>query len=488
MIYAYLTDTSFLNPDEYGYLSPDEVSMNKLCVMDDALANYFVEHKILMDPRTQGVAADGRLLLPAPFNGKLAGKLALHFDISQYEEDFSAFTGDDSLQRRYLFSTIEYIMTALRQVSEASAYYPKTEADINTGLVSQRARFQGYQEGSISISPSTKQAAIRVAGQDGAVASTIYLPDYFIFKFSAGGAALFEFKVWLSSDAFKADYPFANITQIVYPCLPTKLLEMDYNSVVASMAQTTSYMHQQLSDSGTLAPIRTADHSGYKQYATPYRPSSSSASYTISFGILYKGRTPTSAQCRAAIKAQLKKDYPNYSDARWTAVLPGLSVENTFYIIPAYSSYVASGTSRYPLSIVNYKKLLDEVIGHFTLSAEQKQVVETYGAIIQIPGSRLTCMVFPEADNTLNAMDLTIQASNGLIPLYMAVDATSQYMDVMPTKTQDFNLAFAMAGAVALGTQSNAAYSTSMIDGREYLTFTSGNVEYHILTRQGYNQ
>ena len=370
MIYAYLTDTSFLNPDEFGYLDPSEISMNKMCVLDDALVNYFVEHKIIVDPRTQGIAADGRLLLQAPFNGKLAGKMALHFDPSQYEEDFSVFTENDSLQRRYLFSTIEYIMTALRQVSEASAYYPKLETDIDTGLIAARARFQGYQEGSILISPSTKQVAVRVADQDGSVQSTIFMPDFFIFKFSAGGTALFEFKIWLSGDAFKADYPFSNITQIVYPCLPTKLLDMDYSSVITSMAQTTGYVNQQLADSGATAPIRSTDHSGYKQYTTPYRPTTSSSSYTLSFGILYKGRTPSSAQCRAAIKAKLREDYPNISEARWLAILPGLSVENTFYIIPAYSMYVTSGTSRYPLSIVNYKKLMDEVTAHVVLSDE----------------------------------------------------------------------------------------------------------------------
>jgi len=488
MIYAYLTDTAFLNPDELGWIDPSQISMNKLCSMDDALVNYFVEHKIIFDPRTQGIAADGRLLLPAPFNGKLAGQMALHFDPQQYEEDFTAFSESDSQQRRYLFSTIEFIMTSLRQVSEASAYYPKTEQDLDTALVEQRARFQGYQQGSISLSPSTKQAAIRVSGQDGAIASTIYLPDYFIFKFSAGGTALFEFKIWLSADAFKEDYPFSNIVKVVPPCEPSRLLDMDWTSVVASMAQTASYMNRQLADSGVDAPIRSTDHSGYKQYTTPYRPSSSSSSYTVSFGILYKGRSPSSAQCRAAIKAKLKADYPNIPEARWAAILPGLSVENTFYIIPAYSSYVSNGTTRYPLSIVNYKKIMDEVSNHFTLSDEHKRIVETYGAVIQIPGSRLMCMVFPEADNDDTAKDLTLQSTAALIPLYMAVDATSQYMSVMPTKTQEFNLALALAGSVALGTQTNASYSTTMIDGREYLTFTSGNVEYHILTRQGYNQ
>lgn len=499
MIHAFLSDDAFASLGISSKVSYTSLRQSGLGVIDDNLVNYFNVPTVLVDPRTATANINNRLQLAS---AKGVGRLLLHFDeqylvenvdnlapviITETDNTTQQDTKNSILTR--LFNTIEYIYLGRNNTN------PVPESTIDATLRADSGTYSGYISGSIKVSSTVTPAVFLTTS---GYSNTIPFYDSFSFKFNldiSNPNSFVEFKIWLNSSKFKAEYPYSTIVKVVYPCEPLRMLHpterdaygnnidslVTYEKIGAIIA-TSSYKDEQLEDA-----IKDYDHSGLAQYTTTYTNATLGRSYYMVFSILYRGITPSAASMRNAIRTALLAETqiggaPLASESTWQTIFSDLFVNAGYYLIPMYYNRI-----NYPAQVVidrniaNYKKMytiLQEIFPDI-LAATILDKME----VLQAPGSGLYLITIPIEDNNINHDSLAQEH-----PTYQPIDAlgdNSTYFNTMTPATQAFNIALASCIKVALGLIPNLTFTTEEINGREFIVFVNNAIEYHMITLEG---
>ena len=113
MIYGFITDTVF-HPKSTVSLKEN---IPNVCYLDDNMVNYFHEHGVVTDPRTERLAYD---------NQSISGTIQFHFDTSKQEDPtiFSSKITTEEYENCLVFLKIS-ILPILNHWLRLSLFFPQ---------------------------------------------------------------------------------------------------------------------------------------------------------------------------------------------------------------------------------------------------------------------------------------------------------------------------------------------------------------------------
>jgi hypothetical protein len=365
----------------------------------------------------------------------------------------------------------------------------------------------------------------------------------FVVANTNGVRTVQSFKIWLNPDDFVREYPFSTITKVVYPCSPSWILEpSSRGSEMQAVLSAAQYKDTQLDNE-----ITSDDHSGIASFVSRYVHSSVNSDARMSFIVMYKGAVPTAADMRKAVREALeseKDENCNLLDPtgnRWKERLPDLWVDAGFYLFPCYYQLGLSASGEIlEKSIVNYRKLYEKV-RCLRPNMEPQRVFETM-EILQVPGHKLYVIALPVEDNngpynTLASLHPTYQALSSIGEAYQYVQTTDSvvasgkvyyvqeeggrapvytynvldtsnsvgtalptdivvyerrsvttgYWNTMSPYAKEFAQLLSLCYTVCTDDASihKKKFTEESIDGREYYSFVSKNIEFHMISVAG---
>jgi len=448
MIYGFITDTVF-HPKSTVSLKEN---IPNVCYLDDNMVNYFHEHGVVTDPRTERLAYN---------NQSISGTIQFHFDTSKQEDPtiFSSKITTEEYEK--LFSIFENIYLA----------NTKSLVTIESILSTNSNWKDVYVAKSLTLSP------VKVTATMINPSGTLQMATWFRFKvkFAAITDPL-EFKIWVGRDAFNEDYPLSTICKVVLPVDPRYILDPSKASgPVDMLIKSNEYSFGELE-----IPVAGGDHSGFLTYKTKYVLRKPVSTQLLPFGILYQGAQPTTMEIREAIRNVLL-DLGIASQQQWEDVLPDLFVVGIFYMLPIWDHVTIRPERKFFPSVIALNKFNDKL----------SQVFPSYeGTYIPDHQEVLTCaqseiFILALAD-ILNESDK--QSIYSLHPTYQFHNQMDSAFANMDSITQDFSIRLNRCMAVAMGETTLADVTTNIIDEKIWFSFVSNKVEYHILSKESYNE
>lgn len=528
-VYCFLEDTA-AHRRSNGKSTVQNLDQQVL-YLTDQMINYFVEPSCIKDLRTSRNRVFG-INTQETLTGTVGtpdGKMTLHFDGNKIGDLNFTNAGDNAVtvaEVRALFNIIEYI--AYKQDADGTT---PTASQINTYLATDTNSFAGYQPGTVKLSDNavstdtdyrtrvtitssnastyynktfiyggeeivlTSTNAATYYNKTGYIKSEVDI-DYYLngfsdpfnfvfrqwieFEMTFGGSQYVCFKIWLSEPSFETNYPFTNITDILYPCDPNLLRQLETVDNVANLLSQSSYYR----NSSISATIGNNDHSGVYNYACEYINTvvgNGQASYMLYFGAVYKGRVPTSDEARIAIKADLLARTTTQDDD-WMDILPGLFASAAFMLIPLWHHYKnnASNTSVPSAAyLISNLYAVARTVFPTLENATNPTWISQYLEVLENAVSDTLVLAIPATDN--GAGYRSIQT---LHPTYMGVSNDDPNVNLQDTTT----IAFAEALNNAIGQLSDGSVPVTVRDynGRNCLSFTVDGITYYVVCKAGF--
>ena len=434
MIYGFITDTVF-HPKSTVSLKEN---IPNVCYLDDNMVNYFHEHGVITDPRTSRLSYN---------NQTISGVIQFHFDTSKQEDPEIFSSKITTAEYQKLFGIFENVYLA--NTKSLSTIESILSTDSNWKDV--------YVAKSLTLSPVKVTATmIKV-------------------KFAEISDPL-EFKIWVGRDAFNEDYPLSTICKVVLPVDPRYILDPSKASgPVDMLIKSNEYSFGELE-----IPVAGGDHSGFLTYKTKYVLRNPVSTQLLPFGILYQGAQPTTMEIREAIRDVLL-DLGIASQQQWEDVLPDLFVVGIFYMLPIWDH----------ITIRPERKFFPSVIALNLFDNKLSQLFPSYeGTYIPDHQELLTCaqseIFILSLPDILNESDK--QSIYELHPTYQFHNQMDSAFANMDSTTQDFAIRLNRCMAVAMGESTLSDVTTNIIDEKIWFSFVSNKIEYHILSKESYNE
>lgn len=423
------------------------------CVYDRMIGNYFAHNTEILDPREKRLSFNSQPNL---------GKISLYYDNSKYDDP--VFTKLDTDQLSVLFKITEYISLSIN----------KTIETIDTELSEDESTSMYYITGSarLSMAPKIEATIHKLNDEIPVTKHVINLPPYIEFKTNFTGSEQEEFRIYLGRNYFLNNYPLSTITQVIEPCDHSYLLNPDKaTSIVDMLVKSNEFTMNSLR-----TPVEDEDHSGLYVYKTKFIVNGG-VQY-LPFGILYQGAQPSVLEIRKAIREQLLS-YGSADKEIWENILPDLFVIATWYIVPFWGNSTLKSTGTMYPSVGNlntFSKLIPQVFPEL-----DNEFIETYEEF-------LTCgyieLFFASIPDPLNEKLFSIREMYPTYQYHLAQDGTGY--NNMDENAKAFSKVFNNCVAVSLGETTSEQVSTNTIDGKLWYTFTSGEVEFNLLSKESY--
>lgn len=528
---------------------------------------------------------------------RAVGDMALHYDF--YRAATSADAGNMvhtldfghnvvKTELQYLFNIIEYVVYSHRYESGIGWSYKSTSEletillsnVANTGKGSTTKRQGGYIAGSLivptfnpsrdkwarvkNVANSTTGPIKTVIGETSseAVASDsargqVFFPDYiqFMFRFSELDAATI-FKIYLNPAVFVERYNLCTITHVICPTDPDELLDLTAADVLTALATSSKYVAKlstteitktKTTDITTI--LRTANITGALDLNVDYvvmDETSELTKYNMAFTCLYKGRKPTVAEMRRAIR---KLFADREEEAK--AVLPDLYVVNSYVLVPQYDTRVTLDTTlntNYCLNIVDYLQILKNYNGwvdsfvftHDTVFDANKayyiktdeadrtkyivaevepgavvpadtyyehtrdntyvpEEVRSYCTILNVPAYYMYVIAYPldiiENEDSAQALPDEIIPFDQIAEFlsYQPIGSTDAYWGTLSDTAREFNekLTKLIASQINNMAPVDVDYTVETLSlfnvSRSYLAFTVGGYSFSLMTKESYS-
>lgn len=412
---------------------------------DDAMANYFIDRVSINDTRTFRLSI---------LSQRALGRIAVQLDKNRFSHD-ALFDGvpEEDWQK---FQNI---------VEKACLSSEHTTNELNNTFISDIATYGIYVAESLTISAVT--TPIPVTLEDMSTVD-VAIPTWIKFGVMLEGLRE-DFYLWLSRESFFLSYPHCTVTAVVPPAKPIDLVDLDYSTVVEAIKETADFMAPVLNSN-----IGSNDHSGYAQFQTRYVNSKLASHHYLTFGIFYKGSSPSSQTCRLAIKEYLEAT-PEVDKWVWQGLFPDLFTVAQFYLIPMWDNTAIVGASTIFPGIVDGSRM--PLAAKDTLPLPDAFIDEHY-AVVRTAVSELFLVAVPDSLNEEDNLSL-----RDIHVTYQAVGSENINYAKQTTETQDFNEKLCGCLTNLLGATNNATYIQNEINGRYWLSFTSNHIEYHVLYR-----
>ena len=499
-IYAFLNDEAFANVGSGSVVRYSDIVTSGVGMLDDNLLNYFNDHAVFLDPITDTEfmhSRRSRCTVDQVSAVAAKGRMTVHFDMDRVLDDegeqsstvLDAFQILDSdttdsarqekvMRRAALFNILDTVFMAHRATD-----MPCSRDEID-GMLSSNLNtsttYYGYVSGSLNLSTTTTNAKYRM--DSGSVSTEKAFWDGCSFDFEYESGKTCSFHVWLSAVAFKENYPFSTIVDIIYPCSPEWILNPSSPSQVEAVIAASEYKDTQLDTA-----VTERDHSGVAMCSSVYNVLNMDG-LVLSFAVLYKGAAPSSRDMRQKIRDKLLNEI-NDNDAligteqQWRECLPDFFIESEFYLIPIFSQMGQVGGSTIEQTICPYRKI--HTIASTVVDTLTPMEILERMEILQVPGHRMYIAAVPA--------DLTSDITSVLAvhPTYQALDAideTNAHWNTMTENTKDFarDLAKCLTACIQETTSSARGFTADTIGSmaRKAYSFVDANSINYIMLRK----
>lgn len=423
------------------------------CVVDKQVENYFYNPMIVNDPRPSRLTYNGQ---------PIEGKISFYFDAAKYDDPIFSKMSTDELSA--LFSIGEFIGLALG----------KTADQINQDLIESPATSSIYIPDSVRLSPLKVNTVIYKLNSETDVSYSIQLPVYYEFSIKVKSSVEnIDIRVYISRDYFLKNYPLSTISKVIEPCDHSYLLNPDKaTSIVDMLIKSNEFTLSSMSQ-----PVEDEDHTGLYVYKTKFIVNGTVQ--LLPFGILYQGAKPSVLEIRKAIREQLLS-YGSAEKEVWEPILPDLFVVATWYMIPFWSNVYSRPTGDMYPSVGNLNKfseLVPKVFPELDIN-----FIKDYEEFLVCGYNELFFAAIPDP---LNESHFSIQKLHPTYQYHLAQDGTA--FNNMDEDAKAFNGAFNNCVAVAMGETTSEAVSTNIINDMTWYTFTAGEVEYNLLSKESFN-
>lgn len=413
----------------------------------DRLVNYFDKIARISDNRSERLSIVG---VPA------VGDIQFLIDKNKLE-DSTVFEDLNDNALTQLFNIIETLYLS----------QGKTENELDALLMSGEGTAIYVQE-SVQLSSFSNQITVKI----GENYPELRISNWVSFTVAVAETEL-KFKLWLSRDAFLADYPLTTITKIIPPCQPAYLLEPDkFANEIDAVIKSTSTIMEMLN-----TELQKSDNTGLLMYNTKYQTGSQSV-YQLPFGILYKGAKPVSLEIRKAIREYLLSQ-GLAPQTTWEALLPDLFVVGQFFIVPMWgNTTVRPDRILYP-SIINLKSMLDKA-GEVFIGVDE-EFLSTHSEVLDNGHDEMFSIVVPDLLNDVTKM--SVQALHPTYQRHMAQSPGFAYQEV---HTKEFNTRLNQCLTVLAGESSSTLFASNSFFNRRFLSFVVDSIEYHVLYKEDF--
>lgn len=460
-IHFFVKDKAFQNPATL--VAPLQTS-NGICSLTQQVLAAYLSPIELKDPRTARVTI-------LPFGNSLSVATDGATSVSDFVENYTTVWAP---YQNVLFALIDQLCMNFTSKSNAAAW---------DTFLSSNSIYSIYQKGTLSFSATQTSTNVFLNG----ATTGITVPDFVSFCVAIpvnGTVTQFNIYFWMNSAVFVIDYPVSIITAITIPLTFTDLLNkslttnVDNALAVAAEASNTIYSDLTVPiPSSSEFPI-TEGVSGYYTYNAKVVDTNNNFIF-MPFNVLYKGAQPGILQIRQNLKAILLNSGVG-TQALWQARIPELFVNAQYYLIPIWDNTESLPDSTvYPdiqlgaTMLKNTGLVMYDVTSLF-ISQNWAVLVAAWNAIMMA--------AIPDPNNASNRLNLITELPD--YQYYATTDVAA--FNLMPALTKSFSIGLNNALPIAAGIQTSNAFGTAHLNNRTFITFTAGDVEYYIITKESY--
>jgi hypothetical protein len=200
----------------------------------------------------------------------------------------------------------------------------------------------------------------------------------------------------------------------------------------------------------------------------------------IPFNLLYKGRSPTRAEMRQAIRDELA-DSGVGTLLGWEVRLPGVYITGRFYLVPLWDLTITKPDQILYPSILDYD--LIKLKANNILESTGFGDLSEYMDIVPVYYNRMTVMTAPDITGIID-----IAKINTLIPDYQNFSTDEDNFEYMNSFTKEFSRKL---NQILSLDNTNTSSDEFIITNENLLTFYSfvvGKYEMCVITKDNYNE
>lgn len=449
MIYGFIGDTSLLSIPAQGTFDWDVID-NGCGLLTDNAKNYFVDERCSVDGRNT------RLTIMAE---KAVGDLKLHFDLDR-------LTSAENTAYSNIGADIDFLMNIVEYLELVDG---ETVTSMDAHLAGDAATFGTFIADSLQV--GTSVTTINVKTSTGTESSDIV--DWIEFTMVIDSVEI-SFHLWLKTDSFMTDYPHSTVTKVIYPCDPASFINMStYSNILEALSESAIYSNTQMDPE-----VIGSDHSGLVPFQTRYHNTAVGSDYNFSFGILYKGRRPSTMEAITATREALIA-LSITTTAVWRELFPDLFIDGAFYLVPMWDETYVLPTKTIYTSITNWGKMKSKMLEVFP-GYNQTQL-DANLELLTNSAAEFQISAISDPSNPVGVTSL-----KATFPSYVAVDATTPAWNDQTSEDRNFNLVLSDALGVALGGANINGISTEIYEGREWLIVISNFCKIYLLKPASY--
>ena len=337
-----------------------------------------------------------------------------------------------------------------------------SQSDINVEL-SSNPEYLGYKINSVKL--SSDHVVIYLYG---GVNIHRFTPTSIEFQFIIGDKSV-DVKIWISKEAFKSEYPNTTIINVVPPMdLQTMLDPSGLSNPISSAILSKSWTDMILQPE-----IVSRDQSGMHLFDTRYIYNGET--YTVTFGLIYRGRVPDAMESRIFIAEYLLNSGIG-TRGLWEIILPDIFYHSAFALIPFRSNRTKLINADIYSSIIKATDLLDKIN---TVISRIPRASDPYRELMTAAYDKYFIGVAPADVNESSSL-LAIH------PTYRDFSTTDAGFSEMTAETREFAIRLNQALSVADGESNILTVNKVMIGGLIWVNFVYQYASFNILTKESY--
>lgn len=376
--------------------------------------------------------------------------------------DYAKLTTDEqlliesmsALEQQNFFNVVEYLTYGTISTD--------TQTDINVEL-SSNPEYAGYKVNSVKL--SSDHTIIYLYG---GVNIHRFTPTSVEFQFIIGDKSV-DVKIWISKEAFKSEYPNTSIINVVPPMdLQTMLDPSGLSNPISSAILSKSWTDMILQPE-----IVSRDQSGMHLFDTRYIYNGET--YTVTFGLIYRGRVPDAMESRIFIAEYLLNSGIG-TRGLWEIILPDIFYHSAFALIPFRSNRTKLINADIYPSIIKATDLLDKIN---TVISRIPRASDPYRELMTAAYDKYFIGVAPADVNESSSL-LAIH------PTYRDFSTTDAGFSEMTAETREFAIRLNQALSVADGESNILTVNKVMIGGLIWVNFVYQYASFNILTKESY--
>ena len=444
-----------------GIISPDT---GKVCSLTPHGASYINRSLFILDRRD--VSTRSVAWTPAT-------RPSLVMDATTFPDADNALTAAAVVITNTIFALIDRLVFN---------YNPHTQmATIETDLNTISGGSNVYVPGSASFSSSVVATSIY---NDDETTQQISVPTFAELSVNlivGLSTQTYKLRIYLSNDTWVADYSQTTVVSVVpplsYQTLYTAPIATSNANVFSTATVTSNLVYNTAED-----PMSKQSLSGIMSFLVQLVDSTGTV--YVPFNLLYKGRLPTFAEARVAVRAALL-DSGVGDQLGWGARAPNVFITSRFYLFPQWNNVVTLPT----------KKIFPNLVEISDLSA----FVAEANLAVSVPEDITLYQVFTAAYNRMviiSVADPTSVLSDDVTPLkrlltlfpdYQAISSIDPDFALLSADTQNFIKQLNFGLAQASGVAQTNPYATSTDGNLIYYSLVINETELCLVTPAGYN-